>query len=1427
MDLSNILGQAVQRGSSVIDSIRSSFRGNPQPQPQPQMSRVQPTQPQMSRFQPTPQPQMSRIPVTQLRSNVQAPSPFVNPVGQSLFKPQASLAKEFKTFEFPSPAPSIIKPLKVETKPVPQADRGFGFEFGKAIDTFKNNVFNVFIQAVELNRKSNFAGGFESEFGGAGGTINPMKEALELKSVVQDTPEEYAKKQLALSEAELAKPLQSGQLLLETAGAYFSPLTAFNKAYIQPISQLYALQERERNFGIKATPEELDLASKGDLTRNQISNVNYNVIPELYAPKDSDVYKNKLKELNITEQQAEKIRQDNISATWNDTIDFAVSLIDPATILGLGNILYKGGKKVLPKAITTLDDLVKASPAILADNRGFVDFSKLIPDILDGNIDNIEAKLGKKLTEEQKSQLANISSKNEAKALAQQLDQAGIVKRESTVPPTGDLRIPVPPTTAELRPARYGVAEQEFRDFATTNIGAIADNILPSVSLDNIDNLSNDLAYITSKEAQDIVRKLSNADPKLSQDIAIEAQRQSGKVVDALRASGGEYTPEVMDALTRDNSFRRIIGQQLNGLKNEVDGLFDQVNSKNVDDIQKTIGRKLTPDEISDIKSAKTPDEINKVADDLRATSQKLTKGQERMRFLENQLKDLDNYEEQWKKAGEFMAKNNIDPNNKEEFEKVLREFMPADWYDWVQKLRYNSMLSAPTTLINSLNYFTTLFYNTAKYTTRGILEQTTKAGAKLIGKKYKPQYDALSGIRYAGNYLNQTYKILKGPTKQWVYDVLGIMKDTDNLTATSDQIELLRGNVIDKNTGILGRIKQANKNFGRAFENISEKFGIDAGFYRLGKEGSFAGAVEDVLDIPSNMLSAIDNMMAYITYGAERGAFTKGAKGVNKKAVKKALRDLLRQDLNEEGAGVLSDSIGALADYIGSMKTYKTGSKDFGSRFVRYVGDQMFPFLKVAGNFIKTGLEASPLGVANLLKSTDKMEVLSKMILSLGISSYGINKYASGEITGAYPKDKATRDYWRENGIKPFSVKVGDTWYEYAKFKPEVAVPLMVLTGIQDAQRQKDITQSEAERYLAMASSIYQFFTQQSFVQNLGLLNDLENLDTQEQALNQLGANTAVTFLPFAGTMRWLGRLQNGELKDPQTFQEYLVKDLPFLKANVPAKLDPEGNKIIDEYRVYNSVPLFGKKSKPKDGAIEGLGELRNDQFIKRSKLKIQELIDEDVKRVKGGQLQRVEDGEAVKFIDGLNKIDPINIYWYNPVAEEIETLDISFTKYNPQDQKQLKTYENKYNKLVNDVQYNPYLSPESMNSALNRLDVPQEKRLNIPQAQKEIYFILEKPPEKQKKIKATEEERQKNIQFSQLRGQLETQLPFQRLQASAQRAGRRKPRIKKPKMPKTKLAKVKVGQKLARPVKLKPRNISLAGVLKGKLKVKPKNFA
>ena len=1424
MDLQNLVKQAVQRGSGLIDSIRSSF--TPAPQPQQVRSQLPTPQPQMSRVQPT-QSQMSRIPVTQLRST-QLPQPFVSPVGQPIFKSGASLTQEFKTFTFPSPAPNVIKPLTVTTKPQPPADRGFIFEVGKSWDNFKNNVFKVFIDAVELNRKSNFAGGFVQEFGGAGGTINPMKEALELKSVVQDTPEEYGRKQLALSEAELIKPLQAGQLALETAGVYLSPLTAFNKAYIQPLSQKYALQEREKNFGIKATPEELDLADKGDLTRNQIDNISYNLIPELYADKNSDTYKNKLAELGINEQQAENIRQNNVKATWNDSVDFAVSLIDPSTILGLGNILYKGGKKVLPSAIKSLDDLIKQAPAILADNRGFVDFSKLLPDILGGNVNNLEAKLGYKLSKEQRDQLANISNKNEAKALAKQLIAQGLV--EGT--PAGTLtsqeaRIPVPPTTAELRPARYGTAEEEFREFATTNIDAIADNMLPSVNLNNIDNLANDLAYATSKEAQDIAKKFFEAGDTLAQDLAIELQRQSAKVASELKASGGDMTPEVMNSLTRDNNARRITGQLLNSFKNIVDTeLFDAINSKNISNVQKTIGRNLSPDEVDAIKSASSIDDVRTITEDLTATSQRLNKGRERYNYLENQLKDLDNYEEQWKKAQEYMAKNNIDPNDKEQFEKVLREFMPADWYDWVQKIRYNSMLSAPTTLVNSLNYFSTLAYNTAKYTVRGILEQTTKAGAKLIGKKYVPQYDALSGLRYAGSYLSQTAKVFKGPLKQWVYDVIGVMKQTDNLMATSDQIELVRGDAINKNTGIIGRIRQANKNFGKSFENISEKFGLDGGFYRLGKEGSFSGVAEELLDIPSNMLNSIDQMMAYITYGAERGAFTKGAKGVNQKAIKKALRDLLRQDLNEQSAGLLSDGIGGLFDFVGGMKKYRFGSKDFGSRFVRYVGDQMFPFLKVAGNFLKTGLEASPLGVANLIGSKDKMEVLSKMILSLGISSYAINKYASGEITGALPKDKKTRDYWKENGIKPFTITIGGIDFDYSKFKPEVSVPLMVLTGIQDAQKQRDITQSEAERYLAMSSSIYQFFSQQSFVQNLGLLNDLEKLDTQEQALNQLGANTTVTFLPFAGTMRWLGRLQSGELKDPQTFQDYLIKDLPFLKDSVPAKLDAEGNKIIDEYRVYNSVPLLGKMSKQKEGAMEGLKDLRNEQFINKSKTEIQNLIDEDVKRVKGGQLLRVEDGQGVKFIDSLNKVDPINIYWYNPVGEKIETIDISFTRFNPQNQQELKNYENKYNKLVNDLQYNPYLNPESLNNALNRLDVPQEKRLNIPQTQKELYFILEKPAEKQKKIKATEEERQKNIQFSQLRGQLEQQLPTLRLQSRASRAGGRKPRIKKPKMPKAKLAKVKVGSKLSKGIKLKPRNISLAGVLKPKLKVKPKNF-
>lgn len=978
------------------------------------------------------------------------------------------------------------------------------------------------------------------------------------------------------------------------------------------------------------------------------------------------------------------------------------------------------------------------------------------------------------------------------------------------------------PSTATLRTGRYGQNADVVAQGVKDNVTQIGEKMSPKVDLKKIDELAKAETTVISKETQSIYKKILDAvekNPKFSEELAVLQQQQTAAIGDAVRQAGGRLTPDLIDALVRPKGFDRLIGQQLVSLKNAADGIFSAVTAKDINAIENSIGRTLTKDEIKTLEGINNLDDAAVFSDELRFSAKKINNTTEKILQLENELKKLDDFENQWQKAKDYITKNNIDVNDPEQFADVYRQFMPANIGDWFNLIQYNSMLSAPTTFLNNLTYVTTLLKNTAGYTVQGALQQLKSK----IYKDYQPEYDLGSGIRYAGGYLKGTWKALGQPTKEWFGEVLGEMKNTKSLTDTPGQIVALQGNMWDKTKGLFQRFKNANKNFGEKIASMKLVTPEEFENIRLSKPGTALGYVEDFLKIPSNALEMADTLMGIIYKQGELAALTKGVRGKQAKATQRAMRDLFKGDLTEEGAGALSNIIGGLGDFAMKGRNYKLGSNDPGAKAIRAFANFTLPFIRVPTNWLKIGLEYTPAGLINLIGANDKTVPLAKVLTGLPISIFVASKYANGEITGGMPQDKKTRDYWTENGIKPFSIKIGDTWYDYTKFNPFMSVTMMTTVGAMEAFRQKDITQTQAERLLAMTMSVYEYWSQQSFVQNMGLLQNINSSDFSLEKLNKLGYNALSRAVPYQGLMRWYARLQDGSIKDPQTFQQTFEQNLPYFKQFVPNKLDSQGNPLKDEYNVYNSFPIFGKKSKQKEGAMEGLKELRNEQFINKSKTEIQNIIDEDVKRVAGGQIPSLDKGQAPTLIAGLNNIDPLNVYWLNPVEEKLETVDLSFTKYQPQNQKELKNYENRYNKLVQEIQYNPYISQQDMNNILNRLNVPENKRLSPTQEQKMQYYQLQAPEEKKPKVKATPEERQKNIQFSQLRGQLETMLPIQKLQAQGARLGRKGPRKpSKPKLKKVAMKKSKVGSKLAKEKGLRVTKLTAKKIPEPKINLK-----
>jgi len=109
-------------------------------------------------------------------------------------------------------------------------------------------------------------------------------------------------------------------------------------------------------------------------------------------------------------------------------------------------------------------------------------------------------------------------------------------------------------------------------------------------------------------------------------------------------------------------------------------------------------------------------------------------------------------------------------------------------------------------------------------------------------------------------------------------------------------------------------------------------------------------------------------------------------------------------------------------------------------------VGRFMMPFVRTPANIMGYQLEMMPLasrllgGYQKAIKENDIVkiaeyqgrEAIGSLIVSLGYAMAW-----SGHITGNMPADPVLRAQWREAGIPPRSVRVGDKWVSYAWFEP------------------------------------------------------------------------------------------------------------------------------------------------------------------------------------------------------------------------------------------------------------------------------------------------------------------------------------------------------------------------------------------------------
>lgn len=482
-------------------------------------------------------------------------------------------------------------------------------------------------------------------------------------------------------------------------------------------------------------------------------------------------------------------------------------------------------------------------------------------------------------------------------------------------------------------------------------------------------------------------------------------------------------------------------------------------------------------------------------------------------------------------KADEILkASEGVDFNNHAQASEFYRKFVKPKTSEWVDLLRYNSMLSSPNTHIN--NAF--------------------------------------------GNLLNST---LVAPVEKALTGGLDFL--SSNLTGKERKYFAGEGGAYLK--GYFSNVKEAAQKFSDVLSGKQGATNLDVRNIPLANKG-VKGAVYKTLSYPMKMLEASDQFFTTLVKNAEKSALEyKGKKGVNVKNIDLLANDaadyrLFRQGLRDEKQGVVLDAIDR---FTGVVDTLRNSDNPLVATIAKYT----VPFVKTPMNIFKQGIEYSPAGFFTMIKSSKKgniltknaTEQLSKAILGSSVFAGAGLLAVNNKLTWGEPTDEKSKQLWRQAGKQPYSIKMGDKWVSFQKLPPALAFPFAMVAGINDAKKNKKIDDGTAEVVLSSIAKLGQFLSDQTYAKSIGDI--LSAAKGGEAGIARAISNYPQQFIPYRALQGWFARLLDDTQRKVDNKADFVEKQMqllmtqiPGLSKKVPARLDTEGTPIKTPDNISNA---------------------------------------------------------------------------------------------------------------------------------------------------------------------------------------------------------------------------------------------------------------
>lgn len=428
---------------------------------------------------------------------------------------------------------------------------------------------------------------------------------------------------------------------------------------------------------------------------------------------------------------------------------------------------------------------------------------------------------------------------------------------------------------------------------------------------------------------------------------------------------------------------------------------------------------------------------------------------------------------------------------------------------------------------------------------------------------------------------------------------------------------------------------------------------------FRTGETGIFVGKIDlprvrassrDILD-PEGRAGVFS--MAIDWYGAQLSKYAGGALAAGDEYSKTvlyqaqiralAMRDGIAQGLDgqalkEHVARMLEDTPSNMRADAVNFANYGTFTKELGSlgQSVQRATAQhpalrfVVPFVRTPANIFKFTFERTPLAVMSSKIREDimaggmrKSRAMTRIGMGTTIMAIGNDMAMNGKITGGGPSDPDQRNALRRTGWQPYSIKIGDDYYSYARFEP-IATVLGMSADLAEILSNYDAYDIDAQKdadelVTAMAIAVGNQVVGKTFLQGFSDLSEVLS-DPKRYGANYINK--------FAGSIVPAGVAGIERAISPEISQVFNMTDaiksrIPGMSADVPFRRNIWGDPIKVFYPEENNIA---------DATAQGLLSLFNPVYYSSEK-------DAPVDR------WMIENGFSINMPQKRQRFDGVNI--------------------------------------------------------------------------------------------------------------------------------------------------------------------------------------